>query len=221
MTAIITPITIGTPEHKDYIDYTGIGIVESKASIFDYLQKDTTSPTLGLEYKANIHREHFVDKATRQTYQEDLHQSLGSKIRALLNDIFDRISIANDQTLGMSERSNNFDEWKDMLQMLSRQGEDLTNHHRKILGALISSTKEQDISDFNFPELRLFIDASNVLRQPRLSKQDSKKVVKNVINLGLKPMLHLGIADVNEEEAQELQEMMETLLEKSRLKDDG
>jgi len=54
-----------------------------------------------------------------------------------------------------------------------------------------------------------------------LSKQDSKRIIKNVIKLSLKPIMHLNPDDVNENEIQEVNEMMKTLLEKSRSQHDG
>jgi len=173
----MTPIgqieTLITPDRtgEDYIDSSGVRPIE-KPSIFDSLPKGVTGSAHRLEYQPNIDKEPLypVDKVKKQVYQEDSYQFLGPTIKALLNDIFDRITDANDQELGMSERSNNFDEWRDMLQVLSRVGEDITNHHRKILGTLISFTGEQDISDFNAQELKLFLEASNLLRQTSFVK---------------------------------------------------
>ncbi len=136
--------------------------------------------------------------------------------RKYLQDAFYKIVEANDYDLQPAERSNCFDEWKDLMEIIARNVENITNNHRKILGALIASTHEYDISDFDVNSLKILQEATNVLRQPRISKQESLKVLSDLRKQNLKITLPLAVDYLDENSINGLNDMMEKLIKESR-----
>jgi hypothetical protein len=136
--------------------------------------------------------------------------------KALINKAFELISAVSDADIYASERSNCFDEWKDLLTDLSRRVNNFTNNHRKILGSLISSTINKDISDFPIDNsLRVLQEATNTIRRPRINKVECKRAISDLLKLKSDTMIPLCI-DKDDEKESELDELMETLLKKSR-----
>lgn len=144
-------------------------------------------------------------------------KTIEAKNKNILNNAFDRITNAHDVYLSISERSNYFDEWKDILNLLARIGDHFTSSHRKILGTLIISTKQKDISDFKIQSLKSFIEATNVLRQPRVTKPECKRMITILLNNKINTVIAMNPDSLDEEKIKSLEAMMDDLLEKDNL----
>jgi hypothetical protein len=144
-------------------------------------------------------------------------KTIEAKNKNILNNAFDRITNAHDVYLSISERSNYFDEWKDILNLLARIGDHFTSGHRKILGTLIISTKQKDISDFKIQSLKIFIEATNVLRQPRITKPECKRMMKSLLNNKINAVITMNPDSLDEGKIKSLEAMMDDLVEKDHL----
>jgi hypothetical protein len=150
-------------------------------------------------------------------FSDTSFKTIESKNKNILNNAFDRITNAHDVSLSVAERSNYFDEWKDILNLLARIGDHFTSSHRKILGTLIISTKQKDISDFKIQSLKAFIEATNVLRQPRITKPECKRVIKILLDNKINAVIAMNPDSIDEEKIKSLEAMMDDLLEKDNL----
>ena len=135
--------------------------------------------------------------------------------RSILDLAFGRISQALQTDFQMAELSNCFDEWKDFLETASRKVESFTSNHRKILGTLLSLVGDKDISDFDIEILRTFRDATNVLRMPRTSKQDARRIIADLLKRK-KIMMPLGVDESAKDKVQVLDNIIDQLILKSR-----
>lgn len=99
----------------------------------------------------------------RESLEEEFSKVLDAENKKYLNDAFSRLTYAIDMELDQIERSNNFDEWKDLLTIVARKANRLTLYHRKILGSLIVAVNGLDIVDCKTKALHSFLEATNVL----------------------------------------------------------
>jgi hypothetical protein len=136
--------------------------------------------------------------------------------RSILDLAFGRISQVLQRDFQMAELSNCFDEWKDFLETASRKVESFTSNHRKILGTLLSLVGGKDISDFDTEILRTFRDATNVLRMPRTSKQDARRIILELLKRKKNIMVPLGIEESAKDKVQVLDNIIDRLILKSR-----
>lgn len=136
--------------------------------------------------------------------------------RTILDQAFGRISQVLQADFQMAELSNCFDEWKDFLETASRKVESFTSNHRKILGTLLCLVAGKDISDFDIETLRSFRDATNVLRMPRTSKQDARRIIADLLKRKKKIMMPLGIEESAKDKLQALDNILDQLILKSR-----
>lgn len=134
------------------------------------------------------------------------------EVKNLVQGTFERIAESLDTDRSESERSNSFDDWKDSLTALSRVADTLTGNHRKVIGALISITTGKDISDFDKSYLRGFREATNIVRQPRVSKPEAKRVISFFHSRATRISLPLAVDDLSEESAKEIESMMAGLV---------
>lgn len=137
--------------------------------------------------------------------------------KKILNDAFDFITNANDMILGDAERSNCFDEWKDSLKIIARKGDHFSSNHRQILGFLLVATNKKDISDFNIQMRKIFQEATNILRQPRITKPETKRMIQILLENKIKATIPLVPDHLDEERIKSLDTMMDHLLEKADL----
>jgi len=142
-------------------------------------------------------------------------EALTPRDRTILDLAFGRISQVLQTDFQMAELSNCFDEWKDILETSSRKVESFTSNHRKILGTLLSLFRGKDISDFDTEILRTFQDATNVLRMPRTSKQDARRIIAELLKRKKRIMMPLGIEESEKDKVQILDNMIDRLILKS------
>jgi hypothetical protein len=144
--------------------------------------------------------------STRRITNSDVSsfRNLSSELKTALEDAFFNITDALDVESTMAVRSNFFDEWAETLAGLSRKAETLTSHHRKILGGLIVAVGKKDISDFGKDALRVFQKATNVLRQPRVTKVERKRVIAGFFNTELRAVIGLATDNLTSDEVDQL-----------------
>ena len=124
---------------------------------------------------------------------------------------------ALDHEIDRIERSNLFDEWKDALGTILTEVTSLSTNHRKILGAVIIATKGKDVTDLKIEELNLLRDATYMLRQLRVSRNDSKRIIKRLIDIDDNMAIPLSTNDISDNEEKGLDQLMKSIIERSRL----
>jgi len=164
----------------------------------------------------DLDRPHPHQRSNRRAFERESFRALGSGDRVILNLAFDRISKALQTDLQMAELSNSFDEWKDLLETASRKVESFTSSHRKILGSLLTVVGNKDISDFDIEILSTFRDATNILRLPRTTKQDARRIVAELLKRGKKMLAPLAIDESAKDKIDALDKMIDGLILKSR-----
>jgi hypothetical protein len=179
-------------------------------------EEGTGTGSLYIQHSDVITEHYTRTKQSKKFYTEASFETIESFGKELLNKSFELITDAVDFNLGSAERSNCFDEWKDMLENMARKVKGFTNNHRKILGSLIAATHSSDISNFPIQSLRIFQEATNSLRQPRVSKQDSHRVISNLLKRGIKLTAPLAVDNLDDDNRATLENMMSELLSKSR-----
>ncbi len=153
---------------------------------------------------------------TRRVSGGKSFEALTPRDKTILDLAFSRISQTLQTDFQMAELSNCFDEWKDFLETVSRKVESFTSNHRKILGTLLSLLGSKDISDFDTETLRTFRDATNVLRIPRINKQDARRVIAELLKRRKKIMMPLGVEEAAKDKVHLLDNMIDGLILKSR-----
>lgn len=166
---------------------------------------EATSPNL--RRSANTH-------LGRKSLEEEFSRVLTEENKKYLDDAFLRLINATDTEINQIERSNNFDEWKDLLVIVSRKAMLLTLNHRKILGALISAVNDSDIVNFDNHVLKLFLDSTNVLRQPRINNLDSDRIISKLIDNDVNILLPLSVKDDDSILSKNLDSLLEKLVNK-------
>lgn len=183
-----------------------------------YSADDSTGiVSTGLNYKPSNYREE--QKYSTRTKHEVYGQTFAAVERAsreLLQNAFDRIVNTIDSSLTPSERSNCFDEWKDILKNIARKTEYFDSNHRKVLGTLLSSTTQKDISDFNIQSLKIFIQNTNILRQPRVTKPEARQAIKSLLSDKIEPLIPLSVDNLDDTYISELDQMMADILEEDK-----
>ena len=124
----------------------------------------------------------------KRPFAEAVLTNITTASKKILNDAFDFITNATDVILGDAERSNCFDEWKDLLKIIIRKGNHFSSNHRKILGFLLVTINQKDISDFAIQTLKIFQEATNILRQPRITKPEAKRIIKILLERQRQPV---------------------------------
>lgn len=183
-----------------------------------YQANDSTSVVnTGFEYKPSeyIKRQKPIISSKRE-FSSQTFVSVEPASREFLRNAFERITNSIDSSLSQSERSNSFDEWKDLLKNIARKTEYFDSNHRKVLGSLISSTDQKDISDFTIQSLKVFIQNTNILRQPRITKPEARQAIKNLLSVNIDPLIPLNVDNLDTRYISELDHMMADILEEDK-----
>jgi hypothetical protein len=197
------------------------GLISSSVNIksSDAATKRTTPNIVYFNRDDNERASQLHKKEQYKTRIIDAHPaSITKENKNLLNHCFELILNANDSALYGPERSNCFDEWKEQLIILS-QIDNLSNKQRKILGALITSVLNKDISDFweNKKTFQVLQEATNVLRFSGIAKSECERILNDIIRLGLdNTLLPLTCDNDDASENKNLDAMYAYLLEKSK-----
>lgn len=172
-----------------------------------------------ISYQTNSDR---GDQLKQYRIRKDLRDKISfNQIRRkadneIINSAYHSIADALDCEIDRIERSNLFDEWKDTLESIIAEVTNVSVNHRKILGAIIVATKGKDIADFTIVELNILRDATYMFRQLRVTRSDSKRIIKKLIDIGACvaiPLVADGISDKDEES---LNQLMRSLIKRSK-----
>lgn len=207
-----------TATESNYDDY------RPKKDNVIYLYPQTTGDVTGqlddsINYQANMGRRNQLEQPIiRKDFRDKISfDQIRSKVDYEIIDFaYNSIVDAFDYEIDRIERSNFFDEWKDTLETIMAEVINISVNHRKILGALIVAAKGKDLVNFNKKELRLMIDATYMLRQLRVTKSDSKRIIKNLIDSGAEMAIPLAVEEVSEKEEEDLDKMMKSLIKRSK-----
>ena len=160
-----------------------------------------------------------LDYATYRREKTGAERIINSRRLRNIDEAFYWIADANDTVIDLTERSNLFDSWKDVLEhsMASKDGLSISQH--EVLGALIVATKSKDISDFDTITLKIFQEATNILRQDRVLEVDSERIIEGLLGAGASLSIPLNTKEISPAEEESLDSMMAELLVKSREND--
>jgi hypothetical protein len=136
--------------------------------------------------------------------------------KELISKSYDLIIDSLDQDLDQIERSNIFDDWKDSLLFLSSDIYSFNSNHRKILGAIIAATRDKDISDFSPDDLNILKDSTYLLKQFRISRLDSKRIISKLININADIIIPLNTSDISEDYESFLENYINDILDRSK-----
>ena len=134
----------------------------------------------------------------------------------LINYAYHSIADALDCEIDSIERSNLFDEWKDTLETIIAEVTNVSVNHRKILGAIIVATKGKDIADFTIEELNILRDATYMFRQLRVTRSDSKRIIKKLIDIGTCVAIPLAADGISDKDEESLNQLMRSLIKRSK-----
>jgi len=134
----------------------------------------------------------------------------------IINYAYNSISDALDCEIDRIERSNLFDEWKDTLKTIIAEATNVSVNHRKILGAIIVASKGKDIADFTIEELHVLRDATYIFRQFRVTRSDSKRIIKRLIDICADMAIPLAADNVSIKEEENLDQLMKSLIKRSK-----
>jgi len=139
-----------------------------------------------------------------------------AEVKEFLNQAFDSIVASSDADLSLIERSNQFDYWHSCLERLSEVSNLISGEHRIILGSLLSCSKGKDWCSFTKETISILIKSTNVLRQPRVTPRESRDTVNSLIKISGRLSYNLDHSVSKEESESELEEMMTSLIMKSK-----
>jgi len=144
------------------------------------------------------------------------HSLMQAAMREILYEAFENITDSFNENITAAGRSNSFDEWKDSLKIASRLSDHFNGNHRRILGCLMSSTQDKDVSDFDDKVLRLFQEATNTLRQPRVTKPESKGIINKLMDKKINMRIPLNPDNLDRKEIDRLDSMMSEFIRISK-----
>lgn len=205
-------------ETQDLYGALSESISPGTATIIPFPVPSTTEASMPSRYisSTDLSTSRGYNRFRKKDTPESFLLEIDKISRKQLEDAFDKITDASDLTISASERSNCFDDWCKSLKILVRSEENFSRHHQRILGTLLSTINKRDIADFSDETLRTFRDITNTLRQPRLSKIESKRAINDILNTKIRISLPLGTQGIAEDYAENLLAMLNHLAEQSQ-----
>jgi len=184
-------------------------------NVFPFPKKDT-EPRTSTHYVRSSELAWSPQSTPRRlTTESPPVLSIRKGSQEMLDEAFDRITDAADANVGRSERSNCFDEWKDYLRLLIRVEGNFSRPHRVVLGALVSATIQMDMSNASEAALKVFRDITNVIRQPRISKVERQRAIRDLLAVKVNVTLPLSVQGLEESQAKSIESMLAALLRKT------
>jgi len=172
-----------------------------------------------INYQTNLGRRYQQkQQRTRRDFRDkiSLDQIRKKADNEIINYAYNSIVDALDYEIDRIERSNFFDEWKDTLETIIAEVTNVSVNHRKILGAIIVATKGKDIADFTEEELHLLRDATYMIRQLRVTRSDSKRTIKKLIDIASDMAIPLSVDGMSNKDEESLDQLMKSLIERSK-----
>ncbi len=187
----------------------------------DFHSSTNATAVVNLEYvpSDDTKRQRPIIRAKYDVYSQTF-VAVQPASREILQNAFERITDALDSNLEQAERSNSFDEWKDLLKNIALKTTYFGSNHRKVLGTLITSTVTKDISDFSDESMKVFVQNTNILRQPRITKPEARQAINSLLNANIDPLIPLSVDNSDERSLGELDNMMADILEEDKKAND-
>jgi hypothetical protein len=156
-----------------------------------------------------------TDADRRISYSEvERHKSTGvSTLSSAEDAAFSLISSAKDADRSQVEKSNSFDEFKDVLATLAGNAVEKTVEYRQLLGTVLQCVRKRDVTHFDESGLAALQDATGLLRRPKVVGLDVDRVYSLLSSLKM-PMI-LPLQTYDQCRLQELDQMLEALLAQS------
>lgn len=200
---------------SDTIEDSNIDYDKKKLDNVVYLFPNSqNSADKALNYETNLGT--GSQQVTKIKYKKTFDEIRKKNDNEIINKAYNLIVDALDHKIDSIERSNFFDEWKDYLDIIIAEVTNLSVNHRKILGAIVVATKDKDIADLTTEELRIMKEATYMLRQMRVTKSDSKRIIKRLIDIDINITIPLATDGISDKDAEKLDELMRTLIKKSK-----
>lgn len=185
------------------------GMVNSVTGQVDNTISYQTNSGKGDQLKQHRIRKDFRDKIS-------FNQIRRKADNEIINYAYHSIADALDCEIDRIERSNLFDEWKDTLGTIIAEVTSVSVNHRKILGTIIVATKGKDIADFTIEELNILRDATYMFRQLRVTRSDSKRIIKKLIDIGICVAIPLAADGISDKDEESLNQLMRSLIKRSK-----
>ena len=172
-----------------------------------------------IDYQANIDnriesKQSRIIKDFRDKVPFDQIRNKAEK--ELMDYAYNLIVDVLDNEIDLIERSNLFDEWKDTVNTIIAEITSVSVNHRKILGSIIVATRGKDITDFTQEGLNILKDSSYMLRQFRLTRNDSKRTIQKLINISDNMAIPLAADHISDIEETSLDQLMSSLIKMSK-----
>ena len=203
------------------LDYGDNAIKEAEViELFPDVANSATGRTDDtINYQTNLGRRYQQkQQRTRRDFRDkiSLDQIRKKADNEIINYAYNSIVDALDYEIDRIERSNFFDEWKDTLGTIIAEVTNISVNHRKILGSIIVATKGKDIADFTEEELHLLRDATYMIRQLRVTRSDSKRTIKKLIDIASDMAIPLSVDGMSNKDEESLDQLMKSLIERSK-----
>lgn len=78
------------------------------------------------------------------------------------------------------------------------------------------ASKDKDIADFSAEELNILRDATYTLRQLRVSRNDSKRIIQKLLAMGVNMTIPLATDGISDKEEKSLDQLIGSLIERSK-----
>ncbi len=172
-----------------------------------------------INYQTNLGRGYQQkQQRTRRDFRDkiSLDQIRKKADNEIINYAYNSIVDALDYEIDRIEQSNFFDEWKDTLETIITEVNNVSANHRKILGAIIVVTKGKDIADFTTKELLILRDATYMFKQFRVTRSDSKRTIKKLIDIATDMAIPLSASGISDKDEESLDQLMKSLIAKSK-----
>lgn len=149
------------------------------------------SVVLASEHQNVINLEDFRRRVDAQVnlpvqYEKTSHarRSITRPARSVLDDAFQMLQVATDQSCSMLERSNGFDGWKLHLVEASRS-EDFSETHSQLLGVVLLAVSRKDLIRIPDVALPVLLDVTNTIRGPTVAPADVDLCISRLSKVGL------------------------------------
>lgn len=215
---------MSTEEIIEDTSKSGLSAVDNKkkrAEVIRLFPNSETNATVltdnNITYQANSIRQVQKQRIGMGKSRDISSYQIRNKVEnELIINAYHLIVDALDHDIDQIERSNMFDEWKDYLRTITLEVSNLDVNHRKILGTIFVTSKDKDIVDFSAEELNILRDATYTLRQLRVSRNDSKRIIQKLVAMDVNMTIPLTIDGISDKEEKSLDQLISSLIERSK-----
>jgi hypothetical protein len=179
--------------------------------------RTVSTETVASGTEPNRQREDDGDVTTKQIgtrYRSDIDRDPRRPRRgpSILDLAFERLAAAIAAENRPVERSNLFDEWRELLSRQAAVAATASIEARQILGLVLAATLRKDVTDFSDEALGALQAATNVLRRPRSALLDVKAVTRYLADMGIVTTIPVDVSTLSESQEEDLDAYLERLM---------